>query len=247
MVERQFPKPGEIFELMRFKKPELDGKKRRLATALTIYDLRDIARRRTPRAAFDYADGAAEGEFSLARARQAFEDIEFHPSILKDVSRVDTVDHCLRRPVGAAVRHRADRLHPPDADRGRGGRRGRGRRRGHPVHALHPRHHLDRGRQGGQPGRPQLVPALRHARPGDLLRAHQPRRRGRIRHPVLHRRRPRRRRAAARQAQRLFDPAAAHARHHRQRDPAALVVVGLPDHPKLDSPRSAPPAAPSAS
>ena len=90
MVERQFPKPGEIFGLMRFKKPELDGRKRRLATALTIYDLRDIARRRTPRAAFDYADGAAEGELSLARAREAFEDIEFHPSILKDVSRVDT-------------------------------------------------------------------------------------------------------------------------------------------------------------
>src|ERR1700735_4120315 len=90
MVERQFPKPGEIFELMRFKKPELDGRKRRLATALTIYDLRDIARRRTPRAAFDYADGAAEAGLSLARAREAFEDIEFHPSILKDVSRVDT-------------------------------------------------------------------------------------------------------------------------------------------------------------
>src|SRR5579859_8071826 len=89
MVERQFPKPGEIFELMRFRKPELDGRKRRLAAALTLYDLRDIARRRTPRAAFDYADGAAEAELSLARAREAFEDVEFHPSILKDVSAVD--------------------------------------------------------------------------------------------------------------------------------------------------------------
>lgn len=90
MTDRQIPKPSEIFELMRFKKPELDARKRRLASALTIYDLRDIARRRTPRAAFDYTDGAAEGEISLARARQAFEDVEFHPSILKDVSRLDT-------------------------------------------------------------------------------------------------------------------------------------------------------------
>ena len=90
MPDRQFPKPDEIFELMRFKKPELNAKKRRLAAALTISDLRDIARRRTPRAAFDYTDGAAEGEISLARARQAFEDVEFHPSILKDVSTVDT-------------------------------------------------------------------------------------------------------------------------------------------------------------
>src|ERR1700744_494114 len=89
-MQRQFPKPDEIFELMRFKKPELDPKKRRLDAALTVYDLRDIARRRTPKAAFDYTDGAAEGEFSLSRARQAFEDVEFHPSILKDVSTVDT-------------------------------------------------------------------------------------------------------------------------------------------------------------
>lgn len=90
MTERQIPKPGEIFELMRFKKPELNGTRRRLDSALTIYDLRDIARRRTPKAAFDYADGAAEGEISLARARKAFEDVEFHPSILRDVSKVDT-------------------------------------------------------------------------------------------------------------------------------------------------------------
>ncbi|HEY3878956.1 MAG TPA: alpha-hydroxy acid oxidase [Trebonia sp.] len=90
MTDRQIPKPSEIFELMRFKKPELDARKRRLDAALTIYDLRDIARRRTPRAAFDYTDGAAEGELSLARARQAFEDVEFHPSILKDVSELDT-------------------------------------------------------------------------------------------------------------------------------------------------------------
>src|SRR6185312_2980680 len=90
MVQRQFPKPDEIFELMRFKKPEFDAKKRRLAAALTIDDLRAIAKRRTPTAAFDYTDGAAEGELSLRRARQAFADVEFHPSILKDVSTVDT-------------------------------------------------------------------------------------------------------------------------------------------------------------
>ena len=90
MPQRQFPKPDEIFELMQFKKPELDGRKRRLAAALTIEDLRAVAKRRTPRAAFDYTDGAAEGEISLRRARQAFRDVEFHPSILRDVSTVDT-------------------------------------------------------------------------------------------------------------------------------------------------------------
>ena len=90
MVQRQVPNPRELLELMKFKKPELDGKKRRLDAALTIADLRAIAKRRTPKAAFDYTEGAAEGELSLTRARQAFEDIEFHPSILRDVSTVDT-------------------------------------------------------------------------------------------------------------------------------------------------------------
>ncbi|MFV0432708.1 MAG: alpha-hydroxy-acid oxidizing protein, partial [Leucobacter sp.] len=90
MAQRQLPRPAEIFELMRFKKPELDGKKRRLDAALTVADLRTIAKRRTPKAAFDYTDGAAEGELSLERAREAFSDIEFHPDILKPASEVDT-------------------------------------------------------------------------------------------------------------------------------------------------------------
>lgn len=95
MVKRSVPNPKALLELMQFKKPEFNAKKRRLSGALTIYDLKDIARRRTPKAAFDYTDGAAEGELSLARARQAFEDIEFHPSILRDVSALDTTTKVL--------------------------------------------------------------------------------------------------------------------------------------------------------
>jgi len=90
MVKRQVPKPKELLELMQFKKPDLNGRRRRLNSALTIYDLKEIAYKRTPKAAFDYTDGAAEFELSLSRARQAFEDIEFHPDILKPATNVDT-------------------------------------------------------------------------------------------------------------------------------------------------------------
>ncbi len=90
MTQRQFPKPAELLEYMQFKKPQLDGKKRRLDAALTIDDLRSIAKRRTPKAAFDYTDGSAEGEISITRARQAFQDVEFHPQVLRDVANVDT-------------------------------------------------------------------------------------------------------------------------------------------------------------
>ncbi|GAA1422656.1 alpha-hydroxy acid oxidase [Agrococcus citreus] len=89
-MKRQLPKVRELAELMQFKKPELDGRKRRLDAALTIDDLRSIAKRRTPAAAFDYTDGAADGEISLQRARQAFEDVEFHPDILRPAANVDT-------------------------------------------------------------------------------------------------------------------------------------------------------------
>jgi L-lactate dehydrogenase (cytochrome) len=84
---------------MQFKKPQFDATRRRLDKALTIDDLRRIAKRRTPKAAFDYTDGSAEAELSLARARQAFQDIEFHPAILRDVSKVSTGWDVLGAPV----------------------------------------------------------------------------------------------------------------------------------------------------
>jgi L-lactate dehydrogenase (cytochrome) len=89
MAKRQLPRPAELLELVQLRRPQV-GRARRLADALTIADLRLIAKRRTPRAAFDYTDGAAEQEVSLARARRAFEDIEFHPDILRPAPSVDT-------------------------------------------------------------------------------------------------------------------------------------------------------------
>ena len=88
-VKRRFPGFKELAGLMRFRKPILSPKRRRLARALTIWDLRKIAKRRTPQAPFDYTDGSAESESSLVRARQTFENIQFHPKVLIDVSKVD--------------------------------------------------------------------------------------------------------------------------------------------------------------
>ncbi len=89
-MNRRVPRVADLAPLMQFKKPQLNAKRRRLEKALTIEDLRTIAKRRTPKAAFDYTDGSAEAELSIERARQSFRDIEFHPAILRDVSTVDT-------------------------------------------------------------------------------------------------------------------------------------------------------------
>src|SRR6201996_5077892 len=90
VVKRRMPRVRDLAPLMRFRKPRLGRAQRRLDAAQTIDDLRRIAKRRTPKAAFDYTDGAAEDEISIARARQAFRDIEFHPTILRDVSNLVT-------------------------------------------------------------------------------------------------------------------------------------------------------------
>ncbi len=88
-IKRRVPNPKDLAQLMKFKTPTWNATERRLKEAHTIYDLHDIAKRRTPTAPFDYTDGSADQELSLARARQAFEDIEFQPRILRDVSDVD--------------------------------------------------------------------------------------------------------------------------------------------------------------
>jgi L-lactate dehydrogenase (cytochrome) len=98
-MKRQLPTMRDLAPLMQFRKPDLNARRRRLDQALTIWDLRAIAERRTPRAAFDYTEGAAEAEISLARARQAFEDIEFTPAVLRDVSTVRTDWDVLGAPV----------------------------------------------------------------------------------------------------------------------------------------------------
>lgn len=67
----------------------LDPTARRLAHVASIRDLRLLARRRAPRAVFDYTDGGAGDEISLRRARAAFARVEFQPRVLRDVSCID--------------------------------------------------------------------------------------------------------------------------------------------------------------
>ena len=98
MVERRAPRWSELRELVRPRRLPGDATDRRLAAAATVGDLREIARRRVPRAVFDYTDGAAGAELSLRRAREAFARVEFRPSVLRDVSVVDPSTTVLGRP-----------------------------------------------------------------------------------------------------------------------------------------------------
>lgn len=83
--------------VIRFRRVEWNLAQRRLRRAANIQDLRLIARRRLPRGVFDYIDGGAEDEITLARNSRAFRDIEFRPRVLNDVGTVDPSSELLGR------------------------------------------------------------------------------------------------------------------------------------------------------
>jgi len=85
--------------VIRLERIETDPVERRLRRAASVDDLRAIARRRLPRGVFDYVDGGAEDELSLAANRAAFVATGFRPRVLRNVSAVDVSSTLLGRPV----------------------------------------------------------------------------------------------------------------------------------------------------
>jgi L-lactate dehydrogenase (cytochrome) len=84
---------------MRFRRIEFDANKRRLSKVASVEDLRRIARRRLPRGVFDYIDGGAEDERTLANNSAAYARIEFRPRVLREVGDVDPSTTLLGRPL----------------------------------------------------------------------------------------------------------------------------------------------------
>src|SRR5260370_12534965 len=65
--------------------------------AATIADLRALARRRLPRAVFDFIDGGADDELTLRWNGLDLEALEGRPRVLVDVSNRDTSTVILAR------------------------------------------------------------------------------------------------------------------------------------------------------
>jgi len=88
-MERHLPQLSELKPLMQFGSFNPDRRAARLAKAADIEALRRIARRRTPKPAFDYVDGAAGQELTYRRSREAFESVELLPRILHGTDTAD--------------------------------------------------------------------------------------------------------------------------------------------------------------
>ncbi len=78
--------------------PASNGARRRAAGARSIAQLRALARRRLPRGAFDFVDGGADDEATLADNCAAYRRLRLWPKVLVDVSAVDTRKMLLGQP-----------------------------------------------------------------------------------------------------------------------------------------------------
>jgi isopentenyl diphosphate isomerase/L-lactate dehydrogenase-like FMN-dependent dehydrogenase len=74
-----------------------------LLNAHSIEDLRRLARRRLPRAIFDFFDGGAEDEITLRANRERFERIRLRPRMLVDVQQPDLSTNIVGTPAAAPI------------------------------------------------------------------------------------------------------------------------------------------------
>jgi L-lactate dehydrogenase (cytochrome) len=75
--------------VVRLRKFDWNSRRRRLARCGDVNDLRRLAKRQLPGGVFDYFDGAAETEWSMANNSAAFDHVHLEPQVLVDVSKVD--------------------------------------------------------------------------------------------------------------------------------------------------------------
>jgi L-lactate dehydrogenase (cytochrome) len=75
--------------VLRFRSVSGDRVERQLSRAACVADLRRIARHRLPRGVFDYIDGGAEDERTLAANCDAYSRVTFRPRVLRNVATVD--------------------------------------------------------------------------------------------------------------------------------------------------------------
>jgi L-lactate dehydrogenase (cytochrome) len=106
----------EIRSLVRLRTVPLDAQARRLGSCYDIADLRRAAKRRIPRPVFDYVDGAADEEISVAANVAAFRSWRFLPRVLAGVESADTsapvLDSTLPAPMVLGPTGYTRMLHP---------------------------------------------------------------------------------------------------------------------------------------
>ena len=88
-MKRQLPRWKNINPLLGWGVPKTFLQDRKLNSAVNLAELRLLAKRRVPKAVFDYVDGGANDELAYARSQEIYSKIEFKARVLRDVSVID--------------------------------------------------------------------------------------------------------------------------------------------------------------
>jgi len=89
MVTRRLPRLSEVLPLIGSGDHGRSRLQRKLERCASISDVRELARKATPKAVFDYTDGGSMSESTLDRSRDAYRRVEFTPRVLRNVAEVD--------------------------------------------------------------------------------------------------------------------------------------------------------------
>ena len=61
----------------------------KLKSVVNLAEMRNLAKKRVPKAVFDYVDGGANDELAYVRSQEIYSRVEFKARVLRDVSKID--------------------------------------------------------------------------------------------------------------------------------------------------------------
>jgi L-lactate dehydrogenase (cytochrome) len=106
----------EVLDLIQLRRFERDPVQRLLNRSHMPDDFRRVAKRKLPKAVFDYVEGGAEEEIALLANREAFTRRKLNPQLLRDVSVTDLTGelfgHPIQVPIGLAPTGYTRMMHP---------------------------------------------------------------------------------------------------------------------------------------
>ena len=88
-MKRQLPRWKSIKPLLGWGLPKSPFQDRKLNSVVNLAELRSLAKRRVPKAVFDYVDGGANDELAYARSQEIYSRVEFKARVLRDVSIIN--------------------------------------------------------------------------------------------------------------------------------------------------------------
>ena len=88
-MKRQLPRWKNIKPLLGWSMPKFPLPDRKLKNVVNLAEMRNLAKKRVPKAVFDYVDGGANDELAYVRSQEIYSRVEFKARVLRDVSKID--------------------------------------------------------------------------------------------------------------------------------------------------------------